>query len=442
MRSSIDKLEGLSRKLKVEIPAETVQQAFDKIYKGIQKDATVKGFRKGKAPLATIRSIYADKVRGDVVNDLINESYGNALAEHKMEPVGYPKISFNQIEEDKIFTFTAEFEVRPEVVVSNYEGLKVQKEKLEMNDDRIGNILENIRQSQSEAVTIFEDRAAIMGDVAVVNFEGMINGAPLQGGSAEGHELELGSKQFIEGFEEGIVGMKIGQERDIHLKFPVGYHEPSLSGAPVTFHVKLTGIKKKQLPELNDDFAKKVGQGKFESLEALKADIRRDLQETEEKRINDDLKNRIVKALVDKNPVEAPTVLVNEQKAALIEDFKQRMTQQGLSESDFAQYKEKWDADFTKTAEFMVRSTFLLDTLADKLSLRATKEDVDAKIEAYAKQTGIEIEKIKEFYGKPERQSRLAFQITEEKVVGMLIAKAKIEEVAKDKLPKEQENEI
>lgn len=439
MRSTIDKLEGLARKLKVEIPAETVRQAFEKVYKGIQREATIKGFRKGKAPMATIRSIYADKVRGDVVNDLVNESYGAALAEHNLEPVGFPKISFEQIEEEKTFAFTAEFEVRPEVKVDKFEGLPVQKEKIEIGEDRITTILENIRNSSAETVTVFEDRAVAMGDVAVVDFEGFINGQPLEGGSAQGHELELGSKQFIEGFEEGLAGMKIGEMRELNLHFPQGYHEPSLSGAPVTFKAKLTGIKKKQLPEITDEFAKKISQGRFESLQALKEDIRRDLQETEEKRVMDDLKNRVVKALVEKNPVQAPVSLVSEQKEALIEDFKKRMTQQGLSEQDFAQYKEKWDADFTNTAEYMVRSTFLMDTLADKLNLRATKEDIDGKMSLYARQTGLDIAKVQEFYGKPERRSRLAFQVTEEKVVNYLIEKAKIEEVAKDKLQKENE---
>src|SRR5262249_43511964 len=152
-------------------------------------------------------------------------------------------ISFNQIEEDKIFEFTAEFEIRPEVNVTNYENLSVQKEKLSIDEDRVDKILENIRNSQAEAVTVFEDRAVAIGDVAVLDFDGFVNGAPLQGGSAKGHELELGSHQFIEGFEEGVAGMKIGDQREINLRFPDGYHEASLSGVPVTFQTKLTGIK-------------------------------------------------------------------------------------------------------------------------------------------------------------------------------------------------------
>lgn len=437
MKSQVEKLAGLSRKITVEIPAEKVQQTFDRVYKAIQKKANIKGFRAGKAPIATIKSIYADQVKSDVVNELVNEAYAQALEENKLEPIGYPKISFTQIEDKKVFNFTADFEVRPDVEVKNFENLKVLKEKLEITDERIGQVLENIRTGQAELVTVFEDRAITTGDVAEVDFVGRVNGELLPNGSAQGHQLEIGSKQFIDGFEEGLIGMRIGESRNINLRFPEGYHEKSLSGAPVAFDVKLVGIKKKSLPELTDELAKKVGE--FADLNALKAQIRKDIEEGEEKRINEELKNRVVRALVEANPVEAPTSLVAQQKEALIEDFKGRMKQQGLADGDFDQYKQKWDQDFQASATFMVKSTFLLDNLAEKLELRAKAGEIDQKIDEYAKQSGIEIDRIKEFYNKPERRSRLAFQVTEEKVVNYLVGKAKVTEVPKDKLPKEQE---
>lgn len=437
MKSTLDKLAGLSRKLNVEIPAEKVQQAFDRVYKTIQKKANIKGFRQGKAPIATIKTIYADQVKSDVVNDLVNEAYQAALEEHKVEPVGYPKISFSPVNEDQAFSFTAELEVRPEVNVKNYENLSVVKEKLEIPGDRIDEILQNIRTGQAELTTVFEDRALSNGDVAEVNFVGMVNGEPLPNGSAEGHQLEIGAKQFIDGFEEGLVGMRIGESRVLNLRFPEGYHEKSLSGAPVTFDVKLTGIKKKTLPELNDELAKKVGE--FENLEALKAQIRKDIEDGEQKRILEEMRNRVVRALVEANPVEAPQSLVDQQKESLIEDFKGRLKQQGLGDGDFDEYKKKWDADFENSATFMVKSTFLLDNLAEKLGLRAKPSEIDAKIQEYASQSGIDIERLKEFYNKPERRSRLAFQVTEEKVVNVLVEKAKVTEVPKDKLPQEPE---
>lgn len=436
MKSTVEKMDGLTRKINVEIPAAKVQQAFEKVYKSIQKKANIKGFRPGKAPIATIKSIYGDQVKSDVVNDLINEGYQSALEEHKMEPVAFPKVSFQKVSEDADFQFSAEFEVRPEVKVANFEGLPVLKEKLEIPEERLTTILDNIRGNQSEFVTVFEDRAVAQGDVAIVDFKGFVNGEPLPNGDAEGHQLEIGSNQFIAGFEEGLIGMKVGDSRTLNLNFPEGYHEKSLSGAPVRFETKLTGIKKKVLPELTDELAKKVGP--FESLEQLKSQIRKDLEDTETKRINEDMRNRIVKTLVEKNPVDAPASMVAQQKEALIEDFKGRIKQQGMGDAEFEDYKVKWDKDFENSAAFMVRSTFLMDALADKLNLRATKAEIDTKIDEYAKQTGIDMARLNEFYGKPERRGRLGFQVTEEKVVNYLIEKAKISEVSKDKLPKDE----
>ena len=219
MKSTLDKLDGLSRKLNIEVPAEKVQEAFEKVYKRIKKNATVKGFRKGKAPIATIRSLYSDRVKSDVVQDLIQDSYQAALEEHSLDPVGFPKIAFTAADETSPFHFTAEFEIRPDVVIKKFENLPVQKEILEISDDRVAGILENIRTSQAETVTVFEDRAVANGDVAVLDFVGEVGGQPLPNGSAEGHMLEIGAGQFIEGFEDGVVGMKIGDHRDLNLKF-------------------------------------------------------------------------------------------------------------------------------------------------------------------------------------------------------------------------------
>lgn len=432
MKSTLDKMTGLSRKLNIEIPADRVQQAFEKVYKGIQKSATVKGFRKGKAPLATIRSIYSEKVRSDVVQDLIQDSYQAALEEHALDPVGFPKISFSNADEASPFHFTAEFEVRPEVVIKKFENLPVQKEILDISEERVGGILENIRNSQAETVTVFEDRALTPSDVALIDFKGSVHGEPIPNGSAEGHLLEIGSGQFIDGFEEGLTGMKIGEHRTVNLRFPEKYHEPTLAGQPVTFEVTLKGIKKKQLPELNDELAKKVGA--YENLDALKTAIRKDIQDSEERRILEEMRNRLIKALVENNPIEVPRSLVSEQKQALVEDFKGRLSQQGLGETEFEEYKSKWDGDFENTARFMVHSTFLLDTLAHQLKLEATPSEIEAKIDEYAKQSGLELAKIKQFYAKPERRSRLAFQITEQKVVDHLLGKAKIQEVESKQL--------
>lgn len=427
MKSNVEKVSNLSRKLKIEVPAAAVQTAFQRVFNGIQKEVTIKGFRKGKAPIATIKTMYGDRVKQDVVQELVQKHYATALEEHKLEPISYPEFEFTDPTEEKDFAFSANFDVRPEIVLKKYEGLEVEKEKMEFDEKKVEAVLENIRSSRATFESITDDRAAKMGDTAVVDFEGFMGGAPLENGSGKSHHLELGAKQFIEGFEDGIVGMKKGENKTISLKFPDPYHAPELAGKPVEFKVNLVDIKAKSLPELNEEFLKSLG-GPTD-LEALKKSIREDLEGTEAKRVEDGFKNRVLKTLVKENPVEVPPSLLKEQKASLVEDFKKRMSEQGMAENEFASYVEKWDGDFEKTASEMIQSSFLVDAIAKKHDLFAKKEDLDTKFKEYAAQTGIEESRIKEFYGKSEQASRLSYQITEEKVLGLLTKTVKVKEV-------------
>lgn len=427
MKSNVEKVSNLSRKLKIEVPAAAVQTAFQRVFNGIQKEVTIKGFRKGKAPIATIKSMYGDRVKQDVVQDLVQKHYASALEEHKLEPISYPEFEFADPSEEKDFSFSANFDVRPEINLKKYEGLEVEKEKIDFDETKVAAVLENIRSSRATFETISEDRAAKMGDTAVVDFEGFMGGAPLENGSGKDHNLELGAKQFIEGFEDGIVGMKKGENKTISLKFPEPYHAAELAGKPVEFKVTLKEIKAKNLPELNEEFLKSLGGPS--DLESLKKSIREDLMGTETKRVEDGFKNRVLKTLVKENPVDVPPSLLKEQKASLVEDFKKRMSEQGMAENDFASYVEKWDGDFEKTAAEMIQSSFLVDAIAKKHDLFAKKADLDAKFKEYAAQTGIDESRIKEFYGKSEQASRLSYQITEEKVLGLLTQSVKVKEV-------------
>lgn len=436
MKTNIEKLSSLQRKVNVEIPASVVQTTFDRIFRQIQKEVTVKGFRKGKTPLPTIRSMYLDRVKQDVAQELIQMHYIKALTEHKLDPISYPEFEFDVPSESKDFSFSALFDVRPEITLKNYEGITVEKEKYEFSDDKISEVLENIRSSRATMEDVLEDRAAHTGDVAIIDFEGFVDGKPLENGTGTGHNLELGAKQFIEGFEEGVTGMKIGQEKTLHLKFPSPYHSAELAGKAVEFKVKMTGLKKKVLPELNDEFLASLGGPS--NLEDLKKTIREDLENSEKKRIEDAFKNRLLKKLVQENPVDVPSSLLKEQKNSLVEDFKKRMSEQGMSPTDFQDYVQKWDKDFEKTAGEMIQSSFLVDAIARKHDLSCKDEDLDKKYAEYATQTGIEEARIREFYSRPEQTSRLTYMITEEKVIGFLNNSVKIKEVSKDQLKDEQ----
>ena len=435
MKATLETVSNLQRKLNIQVPASEVKAAFNNAYASIQKHVAIKGFRKGKAPIQTVKSLYGDRVKQDVVNDLVQKYYSTALREHSLNPVSFPTIEFDSLTESADFAFTAEFEVRPEVVLKQVEKLQVQREKFVLDDAFVNNTLEDIRKSRSVNVPVLEDRPAQKGDIAVIDFKGFLDSGELENGSAEGHELELGSNMFIPGFEEGVTGMTVGPEKEVQIKFPDDYHVSHLAGQPVKFQVKLHKLLKKDLPELNDAFAKEMG-GKYETLEDLKTAIKEDFTKREEKRIKDELKDRLMKALVEKNPVDVPNSLLAEQKKALIEDLQKRMESQGMGGEQFEDYKQKWDSDFDETAKFMIRSSFLLDKIAEDNKLKATDADLEAKFDEYAKQTGIELARVKEFYADEDRSSRLRYQLTEERVVDWLISKADVKEVAKADLEK------
>lgn len=442
MKVQIESVSNLQRKVNIEVPAEVVSSAFNKMFNTVQKTVELKGFRKGKAPIHLIKSMYGDRIKQDVAQDLIQMHYSQVLKEHKLEPVNYPEFEFDDPSEDAHFNFSAVFDVRPEIKLKKITGLEVDKETFSVSEDQIQKSVENIQQNRSELVDVLENRPVQLGDVTILNFEGFVDGKPLENGAGKDFELEIGAHQFIEGFEDGLVGATIGVEKTLNLKFPEPYHAAELSGKPVDFKVTVTAIKKKSLPELNAEFFEKNASyltrfGAAKNLDELKAHFKKELESSELKRIEDAFKNRLLKKLVEENPVEVPNSLLVEQKKALIDDFKNRMTQQGMTDGEYQSYIEKWDADFNKTANEMIQTSFLIDAIAKEHDLFCKKEDVDAKLEAYAKQTGIELTRIKEWYSNQEQLSRLTYSITEEKVVAHLTASAKVKQVTKDQIKDE-----
>lgn len=431
MKVNVEETSKLGRKLSIEVPPETVSAAFDKIYQNLQKSVEIKGFRKGKAPLQTIKSLYKDRVKGDVVSQLVQDFYVKALDEKSLDPVNYPNIQVSELIEEKSFSFTAEFEVRPEVKLQKYDNLTVEKEILELDKTHVEKTIDNIRESHARRDVVLEDRPAATGDFVVMDFEGFRDGQPVPNTKAEEFELELGSNSFIPGFEDGLLGTKPGQEKELHLTFPADYHAKDLAGQPILFKTKIKSLKKKVLPELNDELANRLG---FESVEKMKSSLEEDYKNSEEKRINDEFKNRLLKALVESNPVDVPKSMKDEQKQLLINDMQNRFKGQGFDEISFKEYTEKWDADFESSATFMIQSSFLIHAVAEKENLAATTEDLNKKIEEYATQTGIELSKLKSFYNEKDNRSRLLYKLTEDKVVDFLKSKANIKDVAKAKL--------
>lgn len=422
MKTQVETVGSLEKKMNVEVPVEVVQAAFQRIYQSIQKQSHIKGFRPGKAPLQTIKNMYGNRVQQDVAKELIDLHFWTALQQNSLDIIAEPEFEFDVPKEGTSFSFTARMELRPEVKVQTVEGLVVPRETLNVPEDRIEKVLANMRDSKAELVDILEDRGAALQDIAVIDYNGFVNGAPLDKGSSTGHQIELGSNQLIEGFEDGIIGMKIGEQRKLQLKFPNPYHASDLAGQPVSFDVKLTGLKKKLLPEWTAELLKEVAG--VETLEELKASVRKDMEESERRRIDEASKEAVVAALVKANPVEVPASLIAKRKLEIIADTKKRLLEQGMDEAFQTDYLQKWDADLTQTAADSIRAAFLVDAVAEKFGLAATEADVDAKIQSFADSTGIELSRVQAFYGKPEQRRRLQFSETERRVTEYLLSKS------------------
>jgi trigger factor len=437
MKTEIESLSNLQRKMNVEVPSNQVDAEFINAFKYLQKSVEVKGFRKGKTPIPTIRSMYAEKIKGDVAQNLVQTFYFKALKEHDVIPVGMPDIDFQNPEEGKDFAFTAQFEVQPDIELKQTKGLEVKKEKIEITDEQVDKNIEQILENQSKLEDVVLIRDLKHGDYADIDFKGLMDGQPLENGAAQGHVLEIGSDSFIPGFEQGLIGMKPGDSKTVSLSFPEDYHVEHLKGKPVTFEVTLNKIKEKIKPELNDEFVKSLGE--HNTVDEFKAQLKKDITEGEEKRAESELKNRLFKSLVEANPFDVPETLVKEQRSALVEDFKRRMQGQGIGEQEFAEYEEKWTEDFSDTAQFMVRSALLIQKIAKDNELNASKEDVAAKLQEITDQTGLDLSQVKEFYKQGQQSANLEFQVTEDKVFKFLLENAKVEEVATEELTGESE---
>lgn len=431
MKTQLEKTSTLGRKLNIEVPATIVATTIGNYLKDVQKRVEIKGFRKGKVPLPMVKSLYEGSVKSGATEELLRLGLSAGLKEHQVHPVDYPEFEFEEVVEGDSFHFSAHFEVTPEVELKVVEGLEVTKEIFSVDPTEVDKVLENIRKARTTKVDLDEDRPAQVGDVAVIDFKGVVDGDPLEGGAGEDHPLVLGSQSFIPGFEDGIVGMKIGEVKTLSLRFPENYQN-NLSNKDVNFEVTLKKLQKEVLPELTDELVQSFGGGSDTAekitVEKLKANILADLEARQKKRTEQAFEEVIKRKLLELNPVEVPQAIVRQQKGVLIQDMEKQMKGEGYSAEQFAQYKERWDADFEATAKRLVQLGFLFEAIAAKYSLHCTKEDLDAKLESYAAQSGIDVKRVREHYSKAESMDRLASMITEDKVISYILSNAKVTE--------------
>lgn len=431
MNVKIEDISSVKKKLSFEVPEQIVNEQISKAYLKIGKTAKIKGFRPGKVPQAMLEKYYAAQMEEKVLTSLINDSYFKALVEHKIAAISDPEIVENSpLEKGKPFAFEALVEVRPEVVAKDYAGLALKKEKADFDDKVIEDRIEELRTSRAELQTSEADTAA-EGDFAIIDFEGFVNGVPFQGGKAEGHQLELGSGSFIPGFEDQVVGMKLGEAKDIAVTFPENYGNKDLAGQPAIFKVVLHGLKTKVAPELDDDFAKGFG---LESVAELKEKLREGYQKQELSRIDGDLRERLVTALIERNPIEVPESMVKSQLEYMLGNVKQRMQSQGMTMEMLGMNEASFGQMYRDTAVQQVQGSLILGAVARQEKVQVEPAEIDGKLEEIAAMANAPLDAVKKYYASDENRRGLMAQIVEEKAVRLLLDQAVIEEVDKAQL--------
>ena len=434
MSVKVESVSSVKKKLSFAVAAEKVDQEISKAFKKIGKNAKVKGFRTGKVPQSVLEKYYGGQVEKEVLTELINQTYFEALSKHEIPAVGDPAIvDSSGVNRGEDFTYVAEVEVKPEVEAQDYTGLQLEKEKFVSDPKTVESRLEDMRTSRAE-VKVTSRKVARKADVTIIDFTGYVDDEPFEGGAGEDFQLELGSGTFIPGFEEQVVGMKRNEEKKIEITFPSDYGQKELAGKNATFLVTLKEIKEKVLPELDDDFAKSFGE---ESLDTLKAQLKEHHDTQEKNRIDGELREQLIKALIKNNQIDVPEGMIQGQLDYMLQNITNRLQSQGLRPEMLGLTPETFKEQYRQTAIDQVKGSLLLEAIGTQEKIVAAESDIDAKLEDIAKMSNAPIEAVKKYYAAPEARHSLMAQIAEEKVIEFLLSKATVTEVDSQKVAKE-----
>ena len=391
------KIEKSRVSLTIEVGAAEFEAALEKAYVKMRKNINIQGFRPGKAPRKMIEKMYGVEVFfEEAINIAFPEAYEAALKEQELQVVGYPEVDMLGECTKEGFTFTAIVPVYPEVTLGEYKGLSAIKGDAKVTEEDIADRLNTIAERQTRLVSV--DREAQLGDTAVIDFEGFLEGVPFEGGKGENHSLELGSGSFVPGFEEQVIGMKAGEEKDLDITFPEQY-TPELAGKAVVFKVKVNEVKAKEVPVLDDEFAKDVSE--FDTLEELKADLEKKIAEEKEKAAQQAFEDALMEQVAANITVEIPDAMIETQCKQYLENFKMQIMQQGIPYEDYMKMTGMDEAklleDAKEPAERQVRMDLAMAAIIKAENITASDEEVEAEYAKFAEQYSMDIEMVKKY---------------------------------------------
>ncbi len=428
MRAIVEEISPTRKRLDVIIPQEKVSDELNTAYQTLRKRAKVKGFRAGKVPLAMLERMYKNEIESDLVNNLISESYPKALDEQKLHPLGMPSIEKGTLNRDKDFTYSAVFDVAPEIEPHDYLGMEIERKKFELSDEMVEKQLEAIRSAHAQLEALPEERAAKEEDVAIVNYQAIEDGQPVEGISNTAFPIVIGQHRFNEEVEKALVGMQKGEKKDVEVSFPADFSNAAVAGKTLTFSLEVVDIKQRKLPELDDDFAKDLGE-EFATLDDLKKKIREQITQSEESRARQETNTQIRKKLVQTHEFEAPKSLIDYQIQLMMDNLERNLRQRGLNFESAGIVPEKLADEYRTPAEEQVKSNLVLESIAAKEGLEISDEDVDGELERIAFQIGQKREVIENFYRDNNMLEGLKNELLEQKTLQFIADHATVKEV-------------
>ncbi len=419
---SIETIAVNQQKLTFEVDRATFEAAINKVFKKASKNISIPGFRKGKAPRAIVEKMYGKEVfYEDAINEIIPDAYTEAMKDYDKVVVSRPEFDIETIDENGV-VLVATFFTKPDPEIADYIGINVTRTLVPVTDEEVDAEIARVQQRNSRMIEV-TDRAAADGDICNINFEGFVDGVPFDGGKAEGHELKLGSGQFIPGFEEQIVGKNIGEEFEVNVTFPEDYHAEELKGKPAVFKCKLNGIKFNELPALDDDFACDVSE--FNTFDEYKADVKAKIEEQHAKRADAEVDEQLMAALCEKLVCEIPEAMFETETENFVRDFDNKLRMQGLDLATYFKYTgldlDAMRKQMRPDAERQVKTRLALEKIAALENIEVSDEDVEAELAKIAEAYNMEIEKVRELVAKDavaeDIKVRKAVELIKEKAV-------------------------
>ncbi|MDY3303271.1 MAG: trigger factor [Clostridia bacterium] len=394
-------------KLTIEVDKDAFEAAVQKAYKKNVKKIALPGFRKGKAPRKLIEKYYGEGVfYEDAVNFVCPDAYDFAVKEAGISPVDRPEIDIETIGEGKDLVLTATVTVKPEVKLGKYKGVEVEKTVYETKDEDVDAEIKAAAEKNVRMINV-EDRPVKKGDVTVIDFEGFADGVAFEGGKGENHTLEIGSGQFIPGFEDQLVGAKLGEETEVNVTFPEEYHAEELKGKPAVFKVTVKEIKEKEYPELNDEFAKDVSE--FDTFEEYKNSIKEKLDKSNEAKTKNEFENKLVEKICEDAEIDIPECMINNRIDDMIKEFGYRLSSQGLNLEQYMKITgstpDTFKEQFKDQAEAQVKSNLVLEKIAEEEKIEVSEEDLEKELQSMADMYGMELDKVKTLIGDNEMES-------------------------------------